>query len=617
MYESFFGFGRRPFSAIPQVDFFYPASFTKQAYQTIIRCVERSEGPALLVGPVGSGKTLVCQLVAEQFRDTFQVCHLANSHLCSRRALLQAILFELGLEYRGLEEGELRLSLIDSLRPNEQSQNVLLLLLDEAHTVPTPLLEEIRMLTNLVRDGESQVRLVLAGLPKIEERLASPKLESFNQRLAARCYLEPMNREETMEYVRHQVGLAGQQNEDLFGEKALRAVHDASNGIPRLVNQLCDHALVMAAADGLLQLDESTIQEAWSDLQQLPDPENFTSLSEETTTDKNIIEFGRLDEGTVSSSADAESWTSAYETGQQELCPDQSHNSEETAQGFDTAPAESCVKENPPAGELETESEEQQHDTESRLTLVHDPFGETFDEEEVVIDRFLSLNSREIEFPKVNSQEGREFGGQMGSDTQNSLGLYCEPPETIDSSYQAVPTEEPVGQKVSTQLDRSEDLAVRESFPPSGEMFGFNVAEQEADLVPYRSLSECIETPIAEELAMLREVEEMAHDSASAMEQATDSEPNWETLPPHRKIEESMPGGDSSMRQELTIEDANKSPRTDTCRSTDVSTMGHPSETEFVVVEDPPAPRIRKTSVLEADARRQEYRQLFAKLRRG
>ena len=617
MYESFFGFDRRPFSAVPRVDFFYPASFTQQACQTIIRCVERSEGPALLVGPVGSGKTLVCQLVAEQFRDTFKVCHLANSHLCSRRALLQAILFELGLEYRGMEEGELRLSLIDSLRPDEQSQNVLLLLVDEAHALPTPLLEEIRMISNLVRDGESQVRLLLAGLPQIEERLASPKLESFNQRLAARCYLEPMNRDETAEYVRQQVGLAGRQKEDLFGEKALRAIHDASNGIPRLVNQLCDHALVMAAAEGLLQLDESTIQEAWSDLQQLPDPEYFTDLSEETAADKNIIEFGRLDEESVSFTAGSEQSMSSLEAGQQELCPDHARNSEDAGQGPETSPAESCVKENVSTGPIETASQEQQHDTESRLSLAHNPFGETFDEEEVVIDRFLSLQSREIECPKVSSQEGRDFKGLMSPDTPNLLGLYREPPETSDSSYQADSTEELVGQQVSNQLDRSEDLAVKESFPPADEMFGFGVAKPEADLVPYRCLSECMETPMAEELSMLREVEEMAYDSATAMEQAVDFDPNLEALPPHRKIEESMPGEVSSMRQELNTENAGKSRETDACQSIDASEMVPATETEFVVIEDLPAEQIRKTSGLEAGARRKEYRQLFAKLRRG
>jgi type II secretory pathway predicted ATPase ExeA len=613
MYESFFGFGRRPFSAIPRVEFFYPTSFTQQAFETIVRCVERSEGPAVLVGPVGSGKTLVCQLLAEQFRDTFQVCHLANSHLCSRRALLQAILFELGLEYRGLAEGELRLSLIDSLRPNEQSRNVLLLLVDEAHTVPTLLLEEIRMLTNLVRDGESQVRLVLAGLPQIEERLANPKLESFNQRLAARCYLEPMNREETMEYVRHQVGLAGRQNDDLFGEKALRAIHDASSGIPRLVNQLCDHALVMAAAEGLLQLDESTIQEAWSDLQQLPDPEYFTSLSEETSADKNIIEFGRLDEESVSFSGEPEPLAASFEIGQQELGPEQAHNSEGSDQSPEIDPADLCVTENLSTGAIETSGQEPQHDTESRLSLVHNPFEETFDEEEVVIDRFLSLQSGEIECPQVDSQESQEFKGLLGSGTPNSLGLYREPPEVNDLNCQADPTEELVGQQVSNQLDRSEDLAVKESFPPADEMFGLGVAEPEADLVPYRSLSECMETRIADELSMLQEVAEMAHDSAIAMEHAIEFDPTLDASPPDRKVEEPMPSKVSSTGKELTTEDAS----IDTCQSMDAFEMVPAIETDFVVVEDSPAPKMRKTNASHAGARRQEYRQLFAKLRRG
>src|SRR5207244_2142982 len=119
-------------------------------------------------------------------------------------ALLQNILFELKLPYRDMDEGELRLSLVDHLEPRSGGPDGLLLLVDEAHMLPLRLLEEIRLLTNVVRDGQTRVRLVLAGGMALEERLTSPKLESLHQRIAARCYLQSLRRDETIYYVQEQ-----------------------------------------------------------------------------------------------------------------------------------------------------------------------------------------------------------------------------------------------------------------------------------------------------------------------------------------------------------------------------------------------------------------------------
>ena len=171
-------------------------------------------------------------------------------------------------------------SLVDHLTPRSQSTETsanLLLIVDEAHSLPLRLLEELRLLSNLVRQGQPRVRLVLAGGPQFEERLASPKLESFNQRIAARCYLEALDRAQTIDYVRHQINEAGGSPDRLFTSDALGAVYQATDGIPRLINQVCDHALIMACAGGVRQLTAGGIEEAWADLQQLPTPWNASA----------------------------------------------------------------------------------------------------------------------------------------------------------------------------------------------------------------------------------------------------------------------------------------------------------------------------------------------------
>jgi len=295
MYESFFQFQKRPFPAAPDAGSYVGIGSIEAARDTIARCIEHGAGPALLVGPAGTGKTTLCQVLAEQFRGQFAVALLASGRICSRRALLQAVLFELGLPYRDMEEGELRLSLIDHVSRGDKCPNGMLLLVDEAHTLPLRLLEEVRMITNLVRDGQPRVRLVLAGGPVLEERFANPKLESFNQRIAARCYLESFNRDETFGYIHAQVAAAGGDGAAIFPEDALRAVHHATDGIPRLINQVADHALMLASIGRRGQLDAAGIEEAWADLQQLPAPctaEGAHSPAESS----DVIEFGALDD---------------------------------------------------------------------------------------------------------------------------------------------------------------------------------------------------------------------------------------------------------------------------------------------------------------------------------
>jgi type II secretory pathway predicted ATPase ExeA len=300
MYESFFNLHGSPFPAIPIVANYFPSRCIESARQSLIRVVERAEGPGLIVGPAGVGKSLLLRVLAEHFREVFQVVLLSGARVATRKSLLQSVLFELGLNYRGLDEGELRLALIDALRPGDECPNGILLLIDEAHTLPLRLLDELRMITNVVRDGQPRARLVLAGGPQLEVRFANPKVESFSQRLAARCYLNPFTRDETYEFVRAQLSGVGGDPDAILTEDAGRAVFHASDGIPRLVNQICDHALLLAHSKGIPCLDAALVQEAWSDLQQLPPPwqDAHMQYSSELNT---VIEFGELDHDELSS----------------------------------------------------------------------------------------------------------------------------------------------------------------------------------------------------------------------------------------------------------------------------------------------------------------------------
>jgi type II secretory pathway predicted ATPase ExeA len=324
---------RRAFLSAHDPQRYYAASAIEEARQRIVRAIARSEGPALVVGAVGTGKSLLLAVLAEQFEPRMSVVTLPGAQLCTRRALLQMILGELHLPYRHMDEGELRLSILEHLRgPASSDAKVqepsppgrgqgegasrttqprprrMLVLVDEADALPTRLLEELRVLTNVVSHGIPLVSLVLAGSPILEERFADPQLDMFSQRLACRCYLAPLTREETFQYVRSQVSAVGVRPETWFDPDALAAIHAATGGVPRVVNQLGDQLVWLIEETGCQPLDAALVQQAWSDLQQLPAPWNTDAHSSFSSPaaasvgafdggalDGSVVEFGELD----------------------------------------------------------------------------------------------------------------------------------------------------------------------------------------------------------------------------------------------------------------------------------------------------------------------------------
>ncbi len=404
MYESIWGLRNRPFSPTPEVARYFPADVIEEARQTLVRGIERAEGPGLLIGPAGSGKTLLCQLLALHFRSQYSVAMLSNTRIRSTRDLLRAILFELGLPYRRRDEGELRLALIGFLSRSEKCPNGMLLVVDEAHSLNLRVLEELRMLSNLVRGGQPRVRLVLAGGPALEERFTHPKLDSFNQRLAARCYLRAWDRAETSQFMHSQLATAGGDCEDIFKPDAIDQIYNATEGIPRLVVQLCDHTMTLAAAGGHRRIDAAGIQEAWSDLQQLPAPWNESSSMPQSGVDDSdeVIAFGQLDEdiseqesnpAAVSDSA----WEDPIEEPELDLA-----EMETVDETIDRVTAtfgeldEACEAEALPAEERLMEMPQAAEAI--GLKLVNDAsdsdiIDDDFEDEEVIVDHYAALDS--------------------------------------------------------------------------------------------------------------------------------------------------------------------------------------------------------------------------------
>jgi type II secretory pathway predicted ATPase ExeA len=385
--------GERVFSMHPQVSHYFPSAAMEDARRRIKRALDRGDGPALVVGAAGTGKSLLLQVLAAQYHQRFDVVLLACARICTRRALLQTILFELGLPYRQRDEGQLRLGLLDHLLSEKQCPAGLLLLVDEAQSLSIALLDELRVMTNLMRGGSPRVRLVLAGASALEESFAHPELESFSQRLSARCYLAPMTREESVQFVRAQLAAAGAAPESVFAPDAYDPVFDATDGVPRLVNQVCDRAVLLAGDENRTIIDRQTIQAAWADLQQLPTtwstPRESSALPAQTSQ---VIEFGRLDD-TPADSPEA----AIVEPTELDTDDDDEVVLDATADFSPPQPVESANV----AGDRPQRVPRATRDPAN-------PFAEQFDEEEVVLDSFAAWDEMfHAGTPRVENRRDR------------------------------------------------------------------------------------------------------------------------------------------------------------------------------------------------------------------
>ena len=312
MYTKHFNLIRRPFSRVPTANGCVMFPGIQSCFERARDAIQECAGPVLVVGPSGCSKSTLLSLLEKEFAGSLSTVNLNCATIDSRHELIQCLLFEMGLPFQSDNVGDLRLKLIDHLKSPEQCPEGLLLLVDEAHNLPLEVLEELRMITNMVCGSRHQIRLVVAGTRPLEEKLAHPQLESFAQRIGARCYLQPMSRTETMFFVLAQIQMSGRDGRDIFQPSALEKIFDITDGVPRLVTHLADHSLKMAAQQKLFTVESRLVNNAWHDLQQLPTTAEFQNFTADSTSG-NIIEIGSLDEAAPCSDAPVNQGSSTCE----------------------------------------------------------------------------------------------------------------------------------------------------------------------------------------------------------------------------------------------------------------------------------------------------------------
>jgi general secretion pathway protein A len=262
MYASYFGLAERPFSLAPDPRYFYLSDAHREALAHLLYGIGEGGSFVLLTGEVGTGKTTVCRALLEQVPPDVDVAMIFNPRLTSVE-LLAAVCDELRVSYPA---GTTSLKvLVDAL-----SQALLeahgrghrtVLIIDEAQNLAPEVLEEIRLLTNLETTREKLLQVILIGQPEFAELLARPELRQLAQRVTARYHLRPLTAEETRAYVQHRMEVAGQQR-SIFAARALRAAHRIARGVPRLLNTICDRALLGAYATGQTRVTAAIVRRA-------------------------------------------------------------------------------------------------------------------------------------------------------------------------------------------------------------------------------------------------------------------------------------------------------------------------------------------------------------------
>ena len=243
MYEKFFNFSEKPFNTTPDSKFFFPSEKHTEALNSLIYAINERRGFVVITGEIGAGKTTVIRTFLNKVDLKTKLAVITNTHLTCKE-LIAEIMEELEIQYQPGTKQKLLSQLNQYLiKQIEQDINVVLII-DEAQNLTPKVLEEVRMLSNLETEKEKLIQIILVGQPELNRKLESPKLEQFKQRIAVYYHIPSLNKKETHEYIFHRIKLVSKNGSDIFTQKALDLIYSYSRGIPRLINLVCDSALL-------------------------------------------------------------------------------------------------------------------------------------------------------------------------------------------------------------------------------------------------------------------------------------------------------------------------------------------------------------------------------------
>lgn len=275
MYEKFYEFSEKPFNTTPDSKFFFPSPKHTEALNSLIYAINERKGFVVITGEIGAGKTTVCKTLLNKLELNTKVATITNTHLTCKE-LITEILEELEVEYKPGTKQKL-LSQLNNYLIQQLSQDVnVVLIIDEAQNLTPKVLEEVRMLSNLETEKEKLIQIILVGQPQLKAKLENQKLEQFKQRIAVYYHISELNRDETKDYIFHRLNLVSSNGAiDIFTPRAIESIYEHSGGIPRLINLICDSALLSGYIYDTRKITEKIINEVIRE-------RNFNNVIEDT-----------------------------------------------------------------------------------------------------------------------------------------------------------------------------------------------------------------------------------------------------------------------------------------------------------------------------------------------
>jgi len=265
MYREFFGLRENPFHITPDPRFIYFSKKHLEAFSMLLYGIEHRKGFVEITGEVGAGKTTLCRTLMEEIRGRFKTALIFNPNL-SENQLLAAIVEDFGIVPRGRNKKDYFDSLNKFLIEEGKLGATAVLIIDEAQNLSARALEQIRLLSNLETDRDKLLQIVLVGQPELRDTLRSPELIQLRQRIAIRYHLTPLDREETERYILHRLKVAGA-SEPIFSSDAFDVVYQYAQGIPRLINVVCDKALLAGYVQEQRDITSALVEQAINEVE--------------------------------------------------------------------------------------------------------------------------------------------------------------------------------------------------------------------------------------------------------------------------------------------------------------------------------------------------------------
>ncbi len=260
MYQKFYGLSEAPFNLTPNSRFFFSSTKHMEALSTLIYAINERKGFVVITGDVGSGKTTVCRALLNQLDAGTQTALITNTYM-SGKDLLMTILDDLEVDYKPGSKAKLHAQLNQYLIEQLRLDNNVVLIVDEAQNLTPRVLEEVRMLSNLETENEKLIQIVFLGQPELKKKLALASLEQLRQRIAVYFHLSPLTKEDMVQYINHRLKISSGTSRKFFSDEAMHSIFKYSHGVPRLVNGICDSALLTGYIAEKSVIDDETIQE--------------------------------------------------------------------------------------------------------------------------------------------------------------------------------------------------------------------------------------------------------------------------------------------------------------------------------------------------------------------